>query len=389
MKKGFVAPVSSLLLLIAASCGVDTEISPGPARLATLELETSFPEAFSYLSAVRELSHGKLLAADPMSEVLLRLDLESGMVDTLGSQGEGPQEWGQQDRVFPLPADSTLVVDLGNDRLTVVDPEGASVAWIPMYRVTEGARLRYIRPRFVDSAGFLYLPGPYDSEGGSPDSSSVVRFDRDGDTETVVAWVWHPERDRSRSARRPMMIPMDDWAVGADGRVAVVRANGFSVDWYLADGRIVGGPDHDDERFPVGDLEKEAEMETMSSGAIFTLVMGGVEGEESRQTRRGVPPGAAPEMDDFEWPEELPLLRVEGTLVSPRMEAWVQRMVPAGNVPRVEVFDSTGIRTGFVDLPLGSKLIGFGSGPEGEEAAYLVRTDEVGLLWLGRYRILR
>ena len=108
-------------MLIIASCGSETGSTSGNGRLATLELDATFPEAFSYLSGVRKLSDGRILAADPIGQVLLRLDLDAGTADTLGRQGPGPQEYDGPDQVFPLPGDSTLLIDLSNGRLTVID----------------------------------------------------------------------------------------------------------------------------------------------------------------------------------------------------------------------------------------------------------------------------
>jgi hypothetical protein len=361
----------------------------GRAR-ATLELDATFPEAFSYLSGVRELPDGRVLAADPLSQVLLRVDLDSGTADTIGRHGEGPQEYQGPDKVLPLPGDSSLLVDLGNGRLTVVDPGGRFVGWIPMVRQTSDGRTRTIHPRFVDAAGYLYLGASSRPENGPPDSMAVLRMDRQTEEETPVAWKWLPEYRRlQRGAKRPALNPADDWAVGGDGRVAVVRANGFSVDWVFPDGRIVNAPAYPAETFPVGQPEKETELEAMMAGAIYTTTVVGEGVTGSYQMRRGVPAGDGLGIEDFEWPELLPPFRVEGTLVSPAGEAWVSRFMPSERAPRIEIFDDAGNWMGYVELPPKSKLIGFGSSPGGESVAYLVRTDEVGLIWLERYRIQR
>ncbi len=83
------------IALTLASCGGDGAMDAdggGDVRLATLELDVSFPVSFSYLSEVRELSDGTIFAADPTSQVLLRLDMDAGTADTIGRQGAGPQE---------------------------------------------------------------------------------------------------------------------------------------------------------------------------------------------------------------------------------------------------------------------------------------------------------
>ena len=382
------------VLLAACSSGDRGRPAEGAsdpsAAFATLELDAAHPAPFSYLSAVRELQDGRLFAPDPLSQVFLRVDLGTGVADTLGKQGAGPQEYQGPDHLMPLPEDSTLLVDLGNARLTVVSPEGEFVGWTPMVRPRENGRPRTLFVRFADGDGRLYLTSPYDMEGVAPDSTGISRFDRANETETVVAWAWRPENPPySREARRPILRPMDDWAAGPDGSVAVVRANGFSVDWFRPDGAQVTGPSYELETYPVGEAEMEAEMEELGRAAVFTSVVVNDGGEQSRQMGRGLPPGGGPGTGDFEWPETLPLFRPNGTLVSPQGEAWVQRIMPRDMAPRYEVFDRTGNRLGFVELPAGAKIIGFGTLPETEGMVYLTRVDEFGLIWLERYTLLR
>jgi hypothetical protein len=357
---------------------------------AALEMDAYYSAPFAYLSGVRELADGRLFAADPLSQVFLRVDMDAGVADTLGRQGKGPQEYDGPDHVLALPGDSTLLVDLGNARLTVVSPEGEFVEWIPMFRSREGGSARTLAVRFTDQSGNFYLTAPSDLEGVPPDSTGISRFDRIANTETVVAWAWRPERSpSSRGARRPILIPMDDWAVGPDGNIAVVRANGFSVDWHRSDGEMLAGPSHSVASYAVGDAEKAREMEELGRAAMFMSVVVGDGGEQSRQMARGLPPGGGPGMDDFEWPETLPPFRPNGTLVSPRGEAWVQRIMPQDRSPRYEVFDRTGAPLGFVELPTGARVVGFGSHPETRDLVYLARVDEVGFVWLERYRLLR
>ncbi len=386
--------LSPLVLLTACENGdrgAPSEGAPDPSSpFAALEVDASCPAPFAYLSGVRELADGRLFAADPLSQVFLRVDMNADVVDTLGAQGKGPQEYEGPDHLLPLPGDSTLLVDLGNARLTVVSPEGEFVEWIPMFRARQGGSARTLSVRFADQGGNLYLRAPSDLEGVPPDSTGISRFDRVANTETVVAWAWHPERSpSSRGARPPILIPMDDWAVGPDGSVAVVRANGLSVDWYRPDGEVLVGPSQSVETYAVGEPEKAREMEELGRAAMFMSVVVGDGGEQSRQMTRGLPPGDGPGIDDFEWPEMLPPFRPNGTLVSPGNEVWVERIMPRDHAPRYEVFDSTGAHLGFVALPTGARVIGFGSHPETRDLLYLARVDEVGFVWLERYRLLR
>ena len=104
------------LIPLALSGCAGGDVPPSSAlaagEVAHLELEASFPEPFSFVNSVREMADGTIMAADPLGQVLLRMDLSAGTADTLGRVGEGPQEYQQPDQVFPLPGDSTLLVDL-------------------------------------------------------------------------------------------------------------------------------------------------------------------------------------------------------------------------------------------------------------------------------------
>ena len=81
-----------------------------------------FPEDFGRITNVRELSDGRVLVADPLGQAVYLVDLEAGSRRQLGANGQGPGEYRAPDSVWPLPHDSTLLVDLGNGRLTRMEP---------------------------------------------------------------------------------------------------------------------------------------------------------------------------------------------------------------------------------------------------------------------------
>jgi hypothetical protein len=376
------------LVLVCSSCRGSGEAAiPGSdSELATLQFDASFPEAFSYLSGIRELADGKIIAADPTAQVVLRLDFHAGTADTLGRQGAGPQEYDGPDAVFPLPGDSTLLVDLGNGRFIVIDPSGEFVDWSPMTVDAGNGQSRTVHPRALDSAGNIYADAPYFLE-GPPDSMGIHRIDRVSGEETPVAKRWRTEYVRRE--RRPLLVLYDDWAAGSDGRVVVVHATDYSVEWFLPDGSVITGPPNSAERFPVGPAEIEAEIEIMATEGTFASVRVSDDGSEDLQMSRGLPASFFEDRGRFEWPETLPIFRVGKTIVSPAGEAWVHRMMPAGAEERVEVFDDRGSRLGFAALPPRSQIISFGSGAGANEIAYVARTDDMGLVWLERYRITR
>jgi hypothetical protein len=356
-------------------------------RTLLLEADGQYPHTFGYLTAIRELPGGRFLAADPMGQVLVLADFEAGVADTLGRQGQGPEEYEQPDRVFPMPGDSSLLVDLGNGRLTVMSPEGQFVRSVSNVIPQPGGRVRSIHPRFVDEMGALYVQADPSAEAATPDSSAVLRRALDGSQEVPVATLWHPEPlGRDPEGKRPILQSKDDWAVGPDGRIAVVRANGYSVDWIHPDGTRVTGPSHQAQRYPVSDADMEAEMASTLANGVFTTVVADESGAERRQTRRGLPEQFRMGMDDFSWPAGLPIFRTGGTLVSPQGVAWVERVVSVGMPPESELFDGEGIRLGSVELPADCRVLGFGGATLPETNVYLACADEFGLIWLRRFR---
>lgn len=384
-----IALIHALAVIVPLSCGRAAPDSFGNRRIAALRLEATYPHPFSYLSGVRELSNGKIMAADPVSQVLLRLDLETGTADTVSRRGTGPNEYNGPDQVFPLPGDSTLLVDLGNGRLTVIDPNGLFPYSTPMTTGMGKSWGRTIQPMFVDGAGKLYDGGYYSPE-APRDTFSLRRIDRATLEETEVATAWHaPFAKPAPGTKQQMLVLYDDWAVGADGRIAVVRAHGYSVDWYLPDGKVVRGPPNQVETYPVGLAEKEAELEHAAAATVITASTVDDDGVQTMLMSRGMPRGTMPSVDAFAWPEILPVFRGEATLVSPQQEAWIHRMMPAGVPGRIEVFDEQGVRLGFFEIPARSRLIGFSPRGEPGSIVYVTRTDDMGLVWLERYQVLR
>ena len=405
LRVGFGLCLTLIPLLTASGCSDrEGEDADGPRQAtgalpeetaALLELEATYPEGFSFLNGVRELPGGTIMVADPLAQILLRIDLDASTADTLGRVGPGPQEYQQPDRVFPLPGDSSLLVDLGKTQLTAIHPDGTFGEGMSMMMPREDGFPDILHPRFVDGAGNLYHQAGRSRDGTPPDSAAVTRYNRESGRMDTVATVWLPGTPSRRTQRfgfLPRMLEArDDWAVGPDGRVAVIRAADFSVEWTFSDGRRVVGPPHVFEAGAVNREDKEALLaDGRSSGISMTTAVSRTGGIQSMSMSRGLPnSGDAPGVDDFEWAETFPAFRNDRTLISPRGEAWVERWVPVGSNTRLEVFGEEGSWKGSVVLPPRRQLIGFGQGPSGGEVAYLVRTDEYDLKWLERYRVIR
>lgn len=392
---GFWLAAPLLLGAIACGDGGGSDAGAGDSELiATLALETEYSEAFSFLSGVRELPDGRILAADPLSQVLLRVDLDAGTADTLGRVGGGPEEYQQPDQVFPLPGDSTLLVDLGKTYLTVIGPDGSFYDGMSMALPSTGGSPSIIMPRAVDGSGRLYYPGMAFNPGGPSDSATVSRYDRATETQEEVAKTWRTPPTVTRSGENvsmslTRMSPNDDWAVGPDGRVAVIRANGYIVEWHMPDGSTITGPETDFDLLPIGYSDKEADLEQSSSAGLSISIMRTATGDTNMQMSRGGSRGGGdgPTVEDQLWGETFPPFRTGRSVVSPTNELWVRRWLPIDEQPMMDVFGPDGVKKGSVAIPEGSQLLGFGTGGGDREVAYFIRTDEFDLQWLARYEV--
>ncbi len=402
-KKRTVLPALLLgpALLVPAACGDggkggSTGEAAGSGTFATVELEAEYTKPFSLLLSVRERDDGTVMAADPLSQVLLRVDLVAGTADTLGRVGGGPQEYEQPDQVFPLPADSTLLVDLGKGRLTVVDPQGTFHTGMKMAVASEEMPLLIIQPRFVDGEGRLYFESGFGSGDGPRDSLRVSRYDRTTGEAEVLGRTWRTPPivtriDGGMRMTQVQMAPRDDWAVGLDGSVAIVRADGYRVEWHRPDGQVITGPATELQMPSLSDEDKYAFLEAPHPAGMRISVFSGDNGAvDVSMSRTGGSSRGREEINlaDYEWAERYPPFRPDRARISPSGELWVQRWLHPGDGPLFDVFDGTGVKQGSVRLPRGRRIVGWGTTADGDPAVYLVRADEFDLNWLERYRVV-
>lgn len=378
-----------VILALAAVGVVGLSSAPVFAQGPTLTKDAEFPEAFGMLSTVRELPDGRVMVADPLGQMLAILDMDSGDMEVLGREGPGPDEYRQPDAVYALPGDSTLLVDLGNGRLTVMDSQGTFGKTMPIAvsqpgRVGPGS-FQMMLPRAVDAQGRIYFT--LGAGFGGADSTSIGRYDRATETIDTVARVKPQEVRRSESRgniqiRQVPMTPRDDWAVGPDGTVALIRSDGYYVQVIHPDGRVFTGPTVDHRLIRPGDAEKLAWLEAGRASGMRISIEAGPGGQRSISMSRGGGGGGAPDIGAYEWPNRMPAFRTGATVIDPHGGIWVGRTTRVGEAAVYDVFDGEGNKISEVTFSPNSTIIGFGAG-----TAYVVRKDEFGLQWLERYRI--
>lgn len=375
-------------LTVAFAIIACTAVVTNAQQVTELVLEASYPEGLGFLSSVRELSDGRVTLADPLGQVLLVWNTEAGTADTIGRVGSGPREYRQPDAVFPLPNDSTLLLDLGNARLTAIGPDAGFGSSLPIMRSRPDGRPTTLMPRFLDAQGHIYFRLSAYTPGQMPDSAFVARYDRASERVDTLGTLRVPKLEFERVGNNMVMtrgplMPMDDWAVALDGAVAIARAADYSIEWILPDGTVKRGSSTPYREVDITNAERERWADEAFANQLSMMAATSRDGSVSRsQFRRGG--GSRPDLEPIEWPDALPPFKADRSHISPLGDLWVERYQEVGAAPVVDVFDRQGNRKCEVVLPLGRRVIGFGDG-----VVYLARTDEFDLQWLERYRIVR
>lgn len=361
-------------------------------RLAKADVR--FSHEFSSITGLRELPDGRVLVTDGIDETLLRLDLKTGKADTIGRAGQGPGEYKTPDMLFPATGGGTMLVDLGNARLSFFDAALKYKESTPIIKGDPGRGMTEVIPQAVDSQGRIYFQGMMRSPGNPrPDSGMVMRWDRSRDATDTVAKVKLAEvkitssggpNNRSVNMSAVPLSPDDQWGVGPDGRVAIARMADYHLEWLAPGVTPVRGPAVPWKPVPIRDADKNEWAADMAGG--LSIMVSNDNGRMSVRMGRGGPAGRDRDREEriksLEWPAAKPAFR--SVRVSPEGEAWVERYVAAGAAREFDVFGPDARLKRRVILPVGRRLVGFGKG-----VVYLRHTTEDELQYLERYAVGR
>jgi hypothetical protein len=388
------------LLRLALALGICLALSAtvpgsGAADAQIAQPNASFPQDFGSIQTVRELPDGRVLVADPLGKALYVVDMASGQRQTIGREGEGPEEYRQPDAVWPLPGDSTLLVDLGNGRLVAMGPDLGFGPTMPIqvgdFQPGSGNPLVLALPQGVDSQGNIYARETGMGTGGSyPDSARVLRINRTDKTHQPVATVKIRSVTQSTSGGandrmvRIAPIPLspeDPWGVAPDGSVVIARSGDFHLERIALDGTVTKGQPVSFTPESIGTPEKEEHLleDGRAGGGVGVTVQ--MDGSSIRMGfARGGTGGRNRELDQYDWPEKKPPFYSGRIPIDPLGRAWVRRHVDAGDPSTYDIFDEAGSRVGNFRLENGNQVVGFGKG-----SVYVVAYDELDLSYLQRY----
>lgn len=352
--------------------------------------EGEFPEPFSQVAGLAELSDGRVAVADRLERLLRMADFETGELIELGRQGRGPTEYLTPAAVFPMRGDSLLLVDMGNLRMAQLDPEGRIVDTHPLLHPSG----TLIVPEAADRQGNVYWamtnvqlpPGG----GGSQlsDRVPIAKWDRRSQAFDTVGYLALPERGDAKPTElnlgggmsfvgsvgpRPFEA-RDGWAVSPDGRLGIARAQPYRVDWLRDAVEETRGPPVAYDPVPLTSADRRAWAEAQANRQLSIV---STDGGQSRTMKM-----PKPDLDGIDFPDHKPAFHTSGVWVTPEGDIWVERHLRAEQSKQLfDVFDSRGELIEQVELPRDRRLVGLG-----RNTAYAVYRDRDDLEWLERYR---
>ncbi|HKJ03804.1 MAG TPA: hypothetical protein VJ997_15160 [Longimicrobiales bacterium] len=382
------------ILAVASAAAAVFAVAPLGAQVRLERPRVAFAEDFGSIQTVRELPDGRVLVADPLGKALYVLDPASGTRTVVGSEGQGPREYLQPDAVWPLPGDSTLLVDLGNGRVVALGPDLGFGPTMPigLSEPGPGRTLVLALPQGVDGRGRIYIRALGGMGGGAlPDSAAILRVDRGTRAADTVANMKLPDRTQATSGganNRNVQIsnvplsPEDAWGVSADGFLAIARAGDYHIDWISPDGRVTRGAPVPYDPVRIGTDEKEQWVaEQGRSGGGIGIGLEIQNGVATMSFARGGA-GDRRAIDGYTWPDRMPAFYGGRLPMDGQGRAWVRRALEAGAPSTYDVFDRSGRRVGTVTLDAGKRVLGFGKG-----VVYVVAFDDFDLNYLEVYAL--
>jgi hypothetical protein len=360
------------LLLITLALVTSTGSEPAPRPLKPLPIRVDTPLA--HISAAREIPDGRVLISNAKGPTVLLLDPVKGTLTAVGAAGGGADRYASPGGLYAGPGGATLLLDRAQTRVFTITSTGELNGSRSIARrgVTSSSDADVDRQR-IDAKGLAYfidLHRPGESLGAK--QSTLVRFDADAQSSEVVATLRRaevrtiPAGDGLTLGRQVIGSPADGWGVAPDGRVAVVRAEPYRVEWHAPDGQVTRGSIVDYTPLPM----TEADKKSVAS---------------NRRGSVGIGPAGGPATDLSKLPllfaPTKPPFEPDGVLVSPDSLVWVLRTAHVDATTAIyDVFDGAGRRADRIELPGNTRIVGFGRG-----VVYARHVDPAGRCELRKY----
>ena len=426
--------IPTMLMRLSAFCGVALAAAmPTAAAQQRPEIRPLGPvvatstETFGALVFLRQIPGG-VIVNDQLSRRLVKLDdhLGNPVVIADSTAATANAYSGRSGALIAYRGDSTLFVDPQSLSMMVIDPQGkiGRVMSVPRSQDAGVLGSTPIGGAAYDGAGRIVYRGfgmqrlemRRDAERTAvtsgpqmPDSMPIVRVDLASRQVDTVGWVRVPrpriemDRDTLGNVRpRITMNPLptvDEWAVLADGSIAIVRGHDYHVDFIRPDGSRQSAPKIPFDWQRLTDEDKVAFLDSLQAARerflasqpattaqpqVSSSTTTGPGGERRMQTMitTGPAPGAAMAAGggnplagmmmsrnvNFVRPEELPDYKPPFFAGSVRADAdgnlWVLT-IPTRAVSGASVYDVISGKGELIDrvqIPKDRTVVGFGKG---------------------------
>jgi len=413
------APATGATAAAPAQQGVPIVDLP-PARMKT-------PGTFGALLGVRQVSNGNVLANDAGRHQLKLLDSTLAVLGVaLDSVPGSTNSYG----IRPMPlvrylGDSSLTSDMNAGTLLVLGPGGqvARVMSAPSADLPLAMRIGFSG---IDDKGRILFKGRVRNgppEGGLPgvyngDSALVLRADLDSrKVDTLGRLKVQASMMMVREKGGPLRFSVepapvvDEWAVLADGSIAIVRGHDYHIDWIHADGATHSTTKlpfdwkrlTDNDKQKLIDSARVEHTKTLGTALASRPARGGSPDDAGGTTggrsgaRGEVPPGAdagpprpvppmeylAPALKDVA--DYYPSIRPGALMPDLDGNLWILPTSSAQSRNGELIYDVVNVQGDFhrVRIPLGRSIAGFGRGG----VVYLQSGDKVNGFYLERTKL--
>ncbi len=258
--------VALFTLSAASALGAQAPASPPLRQLPAATARSA--ESFGLISGIRQLPGGRVLVNEPMKRRVILLDsaLANATVvaDSTGATANAYS--GRTGGLIAWKGDSTLFVDPAAMSMLLIEPSGKIGRVMSVPRSQDAGMIAggFGGAAVLDPAGRLIyraapaFSAPARGANGAfvppqfPDSAAIVRVDIATRALDTVAFIRTPKitmnmqtdslgRVRMSSILNPLPV-VDEWAVLADGSIAIVRGRDYHVDFIRPDGTRQSAP---------------------------------------------------------------------------------------------------------------------------------------------------
>ena len=408
-------------IVLAAFLGGDIAAQQPPSARALGRVVATASEPLASVSQVRALPGGRLIVNDNTGRRVLMFDSTLKLLAVIADSTSATAN-AYSSRIGGLIAyrgDSTLFADPATLSMLVIDPNGklARTMAVPLPDYVQNLIGGPFGTPGFDARGRLVLRSATNRQlmdaafKAPPDSAVLARVNLTTRAVDTVAKFMIPKvtlhsYDRESTTGWTIVVALvnplpltDDWALLADGTIAIVRGREYRVDFVDENDKVTSGPRVPFEWQRVADVEREAIIDstrveteklraaqlakraaTLLASPASAAPTSGANGRQLAQAEgsaRPAPNSSGPVLMPLEFvpPEELPdyrpAFRQGAALGDADGRLWIRttKFINGGAV--YDVIDRSGKLVDRVQVPPGRVIAGFG--PQG--AVYLGVVD--------------